>query len=76
MVGEIPAFDYAEGFAHEKLSPVLSLIPAESFEKAVEIAEDVVEHGGHGHTADLYVNPNQTKKIDYLPRRLKLAEFL
>lgn len=76
LVGEIPAFDYAEGFAHEKLSPVLSLIPAESFEKAVEIAEDVVEHGGHGHTADLYVNPNQTKKIDYFAEKIETCRIL
>lgn len=76
LVGEIEKFDISEGFAHEKLSPVLSLISADNFDKALAIAEDIVEHGGHGHTADLYVNPNQTKKIEAFAETIETCRLL
>lgn len=76
LVGEIPAFDPNEGFAKEKLSPVLSLIPAANFKKAVDIAENVAEHGGHGHTAALYVDKKQVKKIEYFGQKLETCRIL
>lgn len=76
LVGEIPSFNPEEGFAKEKLSPILSLIPATNFRKAVDIAEDVAEHGGHGHTAALYVDRNQERKIEYFGQKLETCRIL
>lgn len=76
LIGEIDHADASDPFAHEKLFPVLSLIVAENFNKALEIAETLVEHGGHGHTADLYVNPHQTRKILAFSNRIETCRLL
>ena len=48
--------DISEPFAHEKLSPVLAMYRAKTFDQAVANAEQLVEDGGIGHTASLYIN--------------------
>ena len=63
LIGEVESVDISEEFAHEKLSPVLAMYKAKSFEDALEKAERLVCDGGHGHTASLYVHPAQTDKI-------------
>jgi len=52
-----------EEFSHEKLSPVLAMYKAETFQEAVDKAEHLVLAGGPGHTASLYVHPAQAEKI-------------
>lgn len=56
LIGEVESVDLSEEFAHEKLSPVLAMYRANSFDEAVEKAEQLIEDGGLGHTASLYVN--------------------
>ena len=48
--------DISEEFAHEKLSPVLAMYKAKTFDEAVEKAEQLVADGGYGHTSSLYIN--------------------
>ena len=50
--------DISEPFAHEKLSPVLAMYRAATFDEAIYKAEQLVKDGGYGHTSALYVNPN------------------
>lgn len=52
-----------EEFSHEKLSPVLAMYKAETFQEAVDKAEHLVLAGGPGHTASLYVHPAEAEKI-------------
>lgn len=63
LIGEVESVDMSEEFAHEKLSPVLALYKAETFDEALDKAEQLVCDGGHGHTASLYIHPAQKEKI-------------
>lgn len=63
LIGEVESVDISEEFAHEKLSPVLAMYRAKDFDEALVKAERLVEDGGYGHTASLYVHPAQTEKI-------------
>lgn len=76
LVGEITNYEPSEAFAHEKLSPVLSLIKAKDFENALAIAEHLVEHGGHGHTASLYIDSKESKKISLFADKLETGRLL
>ena len=62
LVGEVESVDLAEPFAHEKLSPVLAMYRAETFEDAVAKADRLVKDGGLGHTASIYVNVREGKQ--------------
>lgn len=64
LVGEITDYETSEAWAHEKLSPTLSLIHAKDFESGLKVAEHLVEHGGHGHTASLHVDPAREDLIE------------
>ena len=63
LIGEVDSVDISEEFAHEKLSPVLAMYKAKSFDDALAKAEQLVADGGYGHTASLYVNVNEEEKI-------------
>ncbi|MDO4536127.1 MAG: bifunctional acetaldehyde-CoA/alcohol dehydrogenase, partial [Clostridium perfringens] len=61
LIGEIESVELEEEFSHEKLSPVLGMYRAESFEEALAKAERLVELGGFGHTSVLYTNTQVSK---------------
>ena len=63
LIGEVESVDISEEFAHEKLSPVLAMYRAKSFDEALQKAAQLVADGGYGHTASLYVHPAQKEKI-------------
>ncbi|MDR3186273.1 MAG: bifunctional acetaldehyde-CoA/alcohol dehydrogenase [Christensenellaceae bacterium] len=64
LVGEVESVDLSEAFAHEKLSPVLGLYKASTFEDAINKAARLIEDGGLGHTSVLYVDViSSTEKI-------------
>ena len=56
LIGEVESVELTEEFAHEKLSPVLAMYKAKTFEEAVEKADVLVKDGGYGHTSSLYIN--------------------
>ena len=56
LIGEVESVELAEAFAHEKLSPVLAMYRAKSFEDAVQKAERLIADGGFGHTSSIYIN--------------------
>ncbi len=64
LIGEVESVDVSEPFAHEKLSPVLAMYRAKTFDEAVAKAERLVEDGGVGHTASLYIDPKEREKLD------------
>jgi acetaldehyde dehydrogenase / alcohol dehydrogenase len=66
LIGEVESVDFKEAFAHEKLSPVLGMYRAKSFEHALEIAIKLIELGGFGHTSVLYTD--QLKSRDRIEK--------
>ena len=56
LIGEVESVDISEEFAHEKLSPVLAMYRAHTFDEAIAKAEQLVADGGYGHTSSLYIN--------------------
>ncbi len=63
LIGEVESVELTEEFAHEKLSPVLAMYKAKTFEEALDKTAVLVQDGGHGHTASLYIHPAETTKI-------------
>ncbi len=63
LIGEVTSTDISEPFAHEKLSPVLAMYKAKTFEQALDMSEQLLMDGGPGHTASLYINPDEKEKL-------------
>lgn len=76
LIGEVESVDISEEFAHEKLSPVLGMYKAKSFDDALEKAAQLVADGGYGHTASLYVHPAQSEKIAKHAAAMKTCRIL
>ena len=76
LIGEVESVDPSEQMAHEKLSPVLAMYKAETFDEAVAKAERLVADGGYGHSSSLYINTNETDKIDQFQKAMKTCRVL
>ncbi len=76
LIGEVESVDISEEFAHEKLSPVLAMYKAKSFDEAVSKAEQLVADGGYGHTASLYINVNEKEKMDKFEAAMKTCRII
>ena len=63
IIGEVESVELEEEFAHEKLSPVLAMYKAKNFDDALSKSAQLIEDGGLGHTASLYINVNETEKM-------------
>ena len=76
LIGEVESVDISEEFAHEKLSPVLAMYKAKTFEEAIEKAEQLVADGGFGHTSSLYIDVNENDKINRFAAAMKTCRIL
>ena len=77
LIGEVESTDLSEEFAHEKLSPVLAMYRASSFEDAMDKADTLVRDGGIGHTASLYVDTVTSRdKLDAYADRMKACRIV
>lgn len=76
LIGEVESVDVSEPFAHEKLSPVLAMYRAKTFQEAVAKAERLVEDGGIGHTASLYIDPSRTDRYDQFVSAMKACRVV
>jgi acetaldehyde dehydrogenase/alcohol dehydrogenase len=78
LIGEVESTDKAEPFAHEKLSPVLALYKAKTFEEALDKADTLVKEGGYGHTSVLYADQDggAADKIRAFGERMKTGRTL
>ncbi|MGL5244376.1 MAG: bifunctional acetaldehyde-CoA/alcohol dehydrogenase, partial [Sarcina sp.] len=61
LIGEVESVELEEEFSHEKLSPVLGMYKAKTFDEALAKAERLVELGGFGHTSVLYTDTQKSK---------------
>lgn len=76
LIGEVAAIGTEEPFAYEKLSPILAMYRAADFAQAVDMAEQLVQFGGRGHTSVLYVDPAHHDRIHTFEQRLTTARVL
>lgn len=77
LIGEVESTALLEPFAHEKLSPVLALYKAKSFDDALAKAVTLVEHGGIGHTSSLYADTLKAKdKVNKFTAAMKTSRTL
>ena len=65
IIGEATSTDISEPLSHEKLFPVLSMYKSKDFDDAVQKADQLVQGGGIGHTAGIYIDVvNNKEKLD------------
>ena len=76
LIGEVESVDISEEFAHEKLSPVLAMYKAKTFDEALAKAEQLVADGGYGHTSSLYINTNEKEKMAKHAAAMKTCRIL
>ena len=77
LIGEVESAELAEEFSHEKLSPVLAMYRAETFEDAIKKAERMIEDGGYGHTSALYIDTaTGQERINQFAERMKTCRIL
>ena len=76
LIGEATSVEPSEAMAHEKLSPVLGMYKAKTFDEAIAKAERLVADGGYGHTSSLYVNVNEKEKIEKHYQAMKTCRVL
>ncbi len=77
LIGEVESCDLSEEFAHEKLSPVLAMYKAKTFDEALDKAENLVVDGGYGHTSSIYIDTLVGKnRLDKFAERMKTCRIL
>ena len=77
LIGEVESVELSEEFAHEKLSPVLAMYRASTFEEAVSKAEHLVADGGYGHTSSVYLNEiTEGEKLALFSAKMKTCRIL
>ena len=77
LVGEVESVDISEPFAHEKLSPVLAMYRAKTFTEALDKAQRLLEDGGYGHTAAVYLSTRtETEKLQQFSSRMRACRIL
>ncbi len=76
IIGEETEVAAENPFAHEKLSPVLALYKAKDFNRAVDMAHDLVMLGGAGHTSVLYTDERKQDRINIFATKLPTGRIL
>lgn len=77
LIGEVESVDLEEEFAHEKLSPVLAMYHAADFVDALNKADQLVQDGGYGHTASLYIDTvHERERLDQFAARMKACRIV
>ena len=62
LIGTVTDATPEEPFAHEKLSPVLALYKTTDFDDALCKAERLIEDGGYGHTASIFIDTRKQQE--------------
>lgn len=64
LIAEQKNYTPSNPYAHEKLSPILTMYQAKNFEEATTIAQKLIELGGMGHTSSLFTDDRQETRIE------------
>ena len=76
LVGQRKEVDWNDPFSREKLSPILAMYKASSFEEAAEMAYTLVSKGGAGHTSVLYTDERKKDRIDAYAQKMPSCRVL
>ncbi|MFN3927250.1 MAG: bifunctional acetaldehyde-CoA/alcohol dehydrogenase [Pseudanabaenaceae cyanobacterium] len=76
MIGEVSEVGVQEPFSYEKLAPILAMYCVPNFHAGVEIAAQVVNFGGKGHTAVLYTDPANRDDLAYFEHHVTASRVL
>ena len=76
LLAEQTDYTNSNPYAHEKLSPILTMYKAQNFEKATDIAYELVHLGGLGHTCVLYTDERVQNRIDYYAAKMPTGRIL
>ena len=76
LISERKSVDVSDPFAHEILSPILSMYKAKDFENAVDMAHELVLNGGAGHSAALYTDVRTQDRVDYFAKKIPTCRLL
>lgn len=63
-------------WACEKLSPILGMYRAKTFDEALDICFKLVDDSGPGHTSALYADPLEKEKIDAFSKKMHTGRIL
>ena len=77
LIGEVESVEPSEEFSHEKLSPVLAMYRARTFDEALDKAERLLDNGGLGHTASVYLDGEAARdRLESFTARMKSCRVL
>jgi len=76
LLCERAKMDWNDPFSREKLSPILTMYKAKSFEEATEIAHELVLKGGAGHTSVLYTDERKSERINAYAEKMPSCRIL
>ena len=77
LIGETADVSPEEPFAHEKLSPVLAMYRCKDYGQALDMAERLLEDGGYGHTAAVYLDTARfPDRLELFYSRMKAGRLL
>ena len=76
LLCERPKLDWNDPFSREKLSPILTMYKAKSFEQAADMAYELVLKGGAGHTSVLYTDERKSDRINAYAEKMPSCRIL
>jgi acetaldehyde dehydrogenase/alcohol dehydrogenase len=76
LIAEVTEVAETEPFAYEKLSPILAMYRVDNFRAGVELASQLVNFGGKGHTAVLYTDPSNRDDLAYFEHHVAVGRVL
>ena len=76
LLCEQTSYDAQNPYAHEKLSPILTMYKAKDFEEATDVALSLIHLGGLGHTSVLYTDERVQDRIDYYGLKMPTGRIL
>jgi len=76
LIAEVENIGFNEPLSYEKLSPILAMYRATTFEEATEKAAKLVEFGGKGHTSCIYISPEKHNLIEYFEEKMETSRVL
>ncbi|MEE6206761.1 MAG: bifunctional acetaldehyde-CoA/alcohol dehydrogenase [Alphaproteobacteria bacterium] len=76
LLAEQTDYTNANPYAHEKLSPILTMYKVDNFEKATDVALALINLGGLGHTSVLYTDERFQERIDFYAQKMPTGRIL
>ncbi|MBP5534882.1 MAG: bifunctional acetaldehyde-CoA/alcohol dehydrogenase [Alphaproteobacteria bacterium] len=76
LLAEQTSYEEKNPYAHEKLSPILTMYKAKDFRQATDIALALVKLGGLGHTSVLYTDERVQNRIDFYANKMPTGRIL